>query len=356
MIDSKHLEEILQEYTDQKDLYANCEVKIKALTFDLLKSNSILVHNIDSRLKTTESLKGKLLKKSKYKNLSEITDIIGVRIITYLESDVDKVHEVIETNFTIDKENSIDKRNLELNQFGYRSLHLVAAVSNIRLDLPEYNNYKGIKFEFQIRSILQHAWAEIEHDLGYKSKSSLPESTRRSFNRLAALLETADIEFDRLKTSLTKYEQEVPELIKQNPEIVNINQPALEIFTKNNEVFAEIREYVNFSFNSVFSKEQDSFEDYIDKFKLFDINNIRDLQTFLENNKESYLMFVKKFVNSDINKKLKFSLPIFWLQHFLAAKTKNKEQIAEYLGIPGSINSSYVLDFIRIINEIEDNR
>jgi len=356
MIDSKYLEEIIQEYSSKKDLFSTCSVKIKSLAFDLLKNNSIQVHNIESRVKSLDSLKGKIQKKSKYKSLSEITDIIGVRIITYLESDVDEVHEVIENNFTIDKENSIDKRKLELNQFGYRSLHLVAEFGANRLSLPEYSNCKGIKFEFQIRSILQHAWAEIEHDLGYKSKSSLPESKRRSFNRLAALLETADIEFDRLKTSLTKYEQEVPELIKLSPEIVNINQPALETFTKNNEVLASIRDHVKTAFNSEFSDEQDSYEEYIDKFKSFDINNIGDLQTFVEQNKEDYLLFVKKFVNSEINKNLKFSLPVFWLQHYLAAKTKNKEKIAEYLGIPGSINSTYVLEFMRIINEIEGNR
>ena len=86
---------------------------------------------------------------------------------------VDKLAKVIERNFKIDTENSIDKRVMDPERFGYSSLHYIVEYTPERLKLIEYKYFTGIKFEIQIRSILQHAWAETEHDLGYKSKNEV---------------------------------------------------------------------------------------------------------------------------------------------------------------------------------------
>ena len=57
--------------------------------------------------------------------------------------------------------------------------------------------------------MLQHAWAEIEHDLGYKSEIAIPKDIRRSFSRLAGLLEVADKEFQEIRDFLTEYQKRV---------------------------------------------------------------------------------------------------------------------------------------------------
>ena len=78
-----------------------------------------------------------------------------------------------------------------------------------RLKLPENRGYAGIKCEIQIRTVLQHAWAEIEHDLGYKSEIDIPKDIRRSFSRLAGLLEVADKEFQEIRDFLETYREKV---------------------------------------------------------------------------------------------------------------------------------------------------
>jgi putative GTP pyrophosphokinase len=191
--------DLLSEFKENKELFDSFRERIVNLLKDLLSNSKIVTHQINSRTKTFDSLSNKIINKGKYTDLNDITDIVGIRIITYLDSDVDQVEQLVRKEFEIDNHNSIDKRLLQTNEFGYRSLHLVGLLETSRLKLTEYERYKGLKFEIQIRSILQHAWAEIEHDLGYKGKSSIPDSYIRSFNRLSALLETADIEFDRLK-------------------------------------------------------------------------------------------------------------------------------------------------------------
>lgn len=71
--------------------------------------------------------------------------------------------------------------------------------------MPEFSAYKGLCFEIQIRTALEHAWAEIEHDRGYKLGGRLPSDLNRRFKLLSGLLESADLEFNRLTVEIETY-------------------------------------------------------------------------------------------------------------------------------------------------------
>lgn len=176
-----------------------------SLISSLLQNHSFHIHSISSRTKTIDSFKEKISRPDKnYDQLKDITDIVGIRITTYFSDELDKVSELIKSQFKVDLENSIDKRkSLEPDKFGYMSLHLVAEHNNIRTNLPEYSLFADMKFEVQIRSILQHAWAEIEHDLGYKSEIEIPNIVKRKFSRLSGLLELVDDEFVSIKNIIS---------------------------------------------------------------------------------------------------------------------------------------------------------
>jgi putative GTP pyrophosphokinase len=115
------------------------------------------------------------------------------------------------------------------------SLHFVLELSKERLQLRENLAFKKLKFEVQLRSILQHGWAEIEHDLGYKGSGNLPKPAKRNFHRIAALLETADLEFIRLKETLSSYENKISSQIISSPELIDINQASLRVAIEKNE-------------------------------------------------------------------------------------------------------------------------
>jgi len=233
---------IMEEYEQQCVLHSDFTEKIENLIRDLLKENGIKVHSMSHRLKNSGSLKKKLDRsEGNYSNLSDITDISGIRVITYFADDVDAVAKVIEEEFDIDRENSVDKRTLlDPDRFGYISLHYVAELPKSRLQLTEYRRFSDCKVEIQVRSILQHTWAEIEHDLGYKSKESVPKDIRRRFSRLAGLLEIADSEFIQIRDSLHEYEKEVPEIIIQNPSSVLIDQVSVQAFVRNSTLVHEL--------------------------------------------------------------------------------------------------------------------
>ena len=163
-----------------------------------------MVAAIESRVKTESSLEGKLeLKGSKYQSLKDLTDILGLRVITFYIDDVDKVASALERLFVIDWENSIDKRKAhEIDSFGYLSLHYICS-------LPDF----PYRFEVQMRTLLQHAWANMNHDTGYKSGVEIPIRYRRSMSRLAGMLELVDEEFSKMRTELTDYRRQVQALV-----------------------------------------------------------------------------------------------------------------------------------------------
>ena len=117
-------------------------------------------------------------------------------MIPYYEQDVDPIAEVLREALLIDDQRSPDKRvELNLREFGYRSVHLLARIELTGLEAPAVQMLGSEWFEIQIRSILEHAWAEIEHELVYKAGIGHGEDFRRQFSRLAGTLEVSDRSF-----------------------------------------------------------------------------------------------------------------------------------------------------------------
>lgn len=200
-----HTEMLLEEYREAIPVFERMQEEVLATLRDALQRNGLIVTAIESRIKTEESLAGKLaLKGGKYASLNDITDILGARIVTFYTDDVDRIAAMAEQLFEIDWENSVDKRMLhELDSFGYNSLHYICK-------MPGYD----YRFELQLRTTLQHAWASINHDIGYKSGVEIPREYMRRINRMAGLLEMADDEFSRIRTEITDYRRRVQHLVQ----------------------------------------------------------------------------------------------------------------------------------------------
>lgn len=220
---------LLNEYAKSHDGYEKLSSTAANLLDLLLKREGIQVHSVTHRCKSTESLAAKIARPEKdYEKLDQVTDLAGVRVTTYFADDVDRVAAIVEREFQIDLANSIDKRTItDPDRFGYQSLHYVASFTAARISFSEYSQFNGLKLEIQIRSVLQHAWAEIEHDLGYKTSGGVPREIRRRFARVAGLLEIADVEFNALREALRTYEVDVPKQIALHPEDVKINALSL---------------------------------------------------------------------------------------------------------------------------------
>lgn len=208
-------EEILRDYRAQASALGAHGAAVERELRALLTDARLDVHFVSSRLKTEESFRKKLARPDKtYRRLWDVTDVVGVRVATYFEDSIEEVARLVEERFAVDYRHSVDKlRARDHGSFGYRSVHYVCAFPPA-LGLPSQ-----ARFEIQIRTALQHAWAEIEHDLGYKrlvdggahGSVAVPPQIRRRFSRIASLLEIADQEFVSIRNDLRGYRDRVRE-------------------------------------------------------------------------------------------------------------------------------------------------
>lgn len=287
---------IIEEYNHKKFTYLDLKSKLEILIHSLIKSNSINIHQLNFRLKEVDSLEKKIERKGgKYSGLMDITDVLGCRIVTYFDDDVDKIAEIINREFLVDWHNSIDKRKLDFDKFGYLSLHYVVALKKDRLRLTEYKDFKNLKFEVQIRTILQHSWAEIEHDIGYKGEFSIPDNAKRSFSRIAALLELADQEFLRLKDVLKLYEKSVPEVVNLSPQTSKIDNATLTFLLKNNDIIKALDAEIAKDLNIDLDFETDFISDLSSKLNNAGFNFVDEYITYAKENFKEIVAFSKSF-------------------------------------------------------------
>jgi ppGpp synthetase/RelA/SpoT-type nucleotidyltranferase len=195
----------LKKYEKELSHYKKAAGLAEELVQEILFDSRIQIHAITSRHKTLDSLRLKLKLKQYKQPGKQLTDKIGVRIITYFESDIAQVTDLLEKALEINTAKSEDKRTkLSLREFGYRSVHLIARTKGRFARLLKYEPIRHMWFEIQVRSILEHAWAEIEHEVVYKSGIAFSDETKRRFARLAGALEILENEFLALRSERWK--------------------------------------------------------------------------------------------------------------------------------------------------------
>lgn len=164
-----------------------------------LQPLNLEIHQLSARAKDTSSAIAKVRRKGYGNPARQLTDLVGVRVILYYAEQVDQAVAAIARALPIDHRRSVDKRGeLQVRQFGYRSVHLIARLPDaISLRMP--SDHRRLWFEIQVRSVLEHAWAEIEHEICYKSGTRFPDLLLRRFGALAGALEILDTQFSALR-------------------------------------------------------------------------------------------------------------------------------------------------------------
>ncbi len=145
--------------------------------------------------------------------ISEITDTIGIRVITYVHSDVSAVADLLHDQVVVKDDRDMGRETAQEGRFGYASRHLLIGLDAAREGHPSYELMRGHTAQIQIRTVLQHAWAEFEHDIRYKG--TMPDEHARDFDRrftlAAGLLELADREFSTIRDTLRSSAASAPD-------------------------------------------------------------------------------------------------------------------------------------------------
>src|SRR5664280_60014 len=169
----------LKRFERDKASYDLASNQATALIKEVLINSPALIHVIGSRCKESSSLWLKLCEKGYGQPKRQVNDLVAARVITYYKDAVPIVVNALSEALEIDRRKSVDKREeLEAVEFGYTSVHLIARTKGSWSTSPQYFALRDKWFEIQVRSVLEHAWAEIEHEVVYKSGIDYPALIR----------------------------------------------------------------------------------------------------------------------------------------------------------------------------------
>lgn len=210
-------QEFLKAYAAQYPLVQNAARLVESEVERVVRDTGAFIHAVTARAKSVDSLRGKLRRKPYKRPGQQLTDLIGVRVITYYRDAVDPVVTRLRQAFEVNEKDTIDKRRvLGLREFGYRSVHVIARLKPAQV-LPLHDKIIRKRwFEIQVRSVVEHAWAEIEHEIVYKSGIVFAEATLRRFASLAGTLELLDNEFLALRDTRSALIEAYSVRYKQN--------------------------------------------------------------------------------------------------------------------------------------------
>lgn len=237
-MDSIEIEKQVSEYRNKRGRYQDFVNALELLVQQLLKSEDIRVVAIEGRTKDIESFRTKIEREDKpYTDpINQVTDLAGIRIVTYLLADVERVSAIIREAFEIDEANSINKSAaLDADQFGYLSVHYVVKLNANRALLPENKTFKDLRAEIQIRTVLQHAWAAFDHKLRYKKAEEIPDELRRELYSISALLEVADKSFESLVFKIAKLRERYSVDVVQNSINLPLNIDSIGAYVNKNK-------------------------------------------------------------------------------------------------------------------------
>ena len=199
-----NLQQLHQRYQEFCTRYPNAAADFLGAIEDVLSDADLTYDHVTARVKEWRSLRSKSRKRRPDGTLmyphpwQDIHDLIGVRVTTYHSTEIPRIIEALTEVFEVRR--SVDKtaQTRVSGSFGYGSHHLILRVPPARV-APVLQAYAGREFEVQIRTVLQHAWAEFEHDIRYKRRGNtgkLAPEVDRAFTLAAGLIELADQQFD----------------------------------------------------------------------------------------------------------------------------------------------------------------
>lgn len=197
----------------QERALGNAAQAIRNTIVGRLHDDGLNHHDVQFRVKAPASAAEKLTRRDhkgllKYPGgLERLDDLIGVRVILFVESDIDAVAIALSNQFTCLDDEDKTAMMRKNGGIGYAGRHLT-------LEVPANNpptncrEYAGYRFEVQIRTVLQHAWAEFEHDIRFKGSSGDNAEISRAFTMASTLIELADQQFVNIADTLKRLQSE----------------------------------------------------------------------------------------------------------------------------------------------------
>jgi putative GTP pyrophosphokinase len=212
-----HIIRLQQEYRDIHPVATHlAETLVNELRHLIKRDGISLAVPIEHRVKTWDSIELKFARADRDgrhipfsgASLSDLSDLIGLRVIVLFQRDLAQVRKLLESTFrVVDTEDKGENRAVD--RFGYSSVHYQLRMPESWITVPTFKAFEAFQIEVQVRTLAQHMWAAASHVLQYKQEGSVPEHMRRAIYRISSLLELVDAEYEHLLTQRDQYRSQV---------------------------------------------------------------------------------------------------------------------------------------------------
>lgn len=246
----KEYHEIIEDYKDFLKEFQRIVEKI------LLRNKIPIAFGISGRPKSLDSI---IEKKSSErfeikKSITELNDLVGIRIVLLFPEYKDKVVEILTSEF--DALNSPKKSIQNPDQFGYSSVHLILKIKDEWAKTPDWENHTDKKIEVQIRTLSEHIWAETSHSLFYKREENIPNIITRDLYKLSALLEIVDDKLQYIKNKVEEHFKYILTTKYENILSLDLNSETFRrVMIENSNGLYDLNDYKNKVLSSKVEKD-----------------------------------------------------------------------------------------------------
>lgn len=311
------INKIVEEYENNIDQYKEFEETLNGYLKEIIEELSKQEDPVEmgendieikSRTKEPKSLKGKIIRKDYEDPLKDITDLVGAKIMLTSLRYAELVYELVKKKFSTSVIEEIDKSKIlkDARKFGYLGRHIVIRC-NKDMEVERFRKFDGLAAEIQIKTLLQHTWAEIEHKLRYKPQIKLDEERQRYFDRLAAMIEVADdlfkeliLEWERISNKksqkISEEIEQVQEGVDSESEISLLDSEAISMYLKNEKIKQKFNHLKNRVENLLILDEAQDFVnvEFIELLELAGIYGTKKLNEILED--EESIKILQEYV------------------------------------------------------------
>lgn len=201
----KALHDVSQAYASHGHSWKIYLEKLRQTVDEMLEREHLRA-TLQARVKSLESLSEKrnFLERSSGIPEPEIKDLLGLRVIVPFQEAVEQVVQLLQQHYG-GGEVERKSEKLSFREFAYDSVHVEVPLTE---DLQLPSCCRPV-VEIQVRTILQDAWAEVEHELIYKNHFRFPnnEVIRKKLAAINASLSLADMIFQEIRDAQKEMER-----------------------------------------------------------------------------------------------------------------------------------------------------
>lgn len=165
------------------------------------RTGEVPVEHIRSRIKESASLQEKLIKKGAQTDvrsaMTELSDLVGLRIVTHFIGEVYEILEDIQSS-RLWKVTEVKDYISDPKPNGYRSLHVILSLDLDRMGV-ELPGMKELQIEIQMRTIAMDCWASLEHEMKYKRTINNTDLIISELKRCADEMASTDLSMQTIR-------------------------------------------------------------------------------------------------------------------------------------------------------------